>query len=223
MARSTPELRKPDPALPPRQPAPRAPRRGARDHPPADGVDGLTLREIGARRGRFAHCPLPALRRQALAARRRRDARGFARCGNGSSRHGRSGRDRAAFEAMGVAYVGFAVANPAHYRVMFGVRFATAESAKAIDCDLTAEADGAFQALVDALAALQRDAIVRDEDTLTMARFVWSVVHGVAMLAIDGQLREPGAVEAIDALRYRASAHRHRRRGVRASAAAPLT
>ena len=30
------------------------------------------------------------------------------------------GRDRAAFEAMGVAYIHFVVANPSHYRVMFG-------------------------------------------------------------------------------------------------------
>ena len=53
---------------------------------------------------------------------------------------------------------------------------------------------------MDALAALQRDAIVRDEDTVTMARFVWAVVHGVAMLGIDGQLREPGGVEEL--MRY---------------------
>jgi hypothetical protein len=30
-----------------------------------------------------------------------------------------------------------------------------------------------------------------------MARFVWAVVHGVAMLGIDGQLREAGAVEEL--------------------------
>jgi hypothetical protein len=33
-----------------------------------------------------------------------------------------------------------------------------------------------------------------------MARFVWAVVHGVAMLAIDGQLHEPGSVD--DLMRY---------------------
>src|SRR5919106_3089193 len=32
----------------------------------------------------------------------------------------RGGKGRAGFEAMGRAYVGFAVANPSHYRVMFG-------------------------------------------------------------------------------------------------------
>jgi hypothetical protein len=30
-----------------------------------------------------------------------------------------------------------------------------------------------------------------------MARFVWAVVHGVAMLGIDGQLRAPGSIEEL--------------------------
>ena len=94
---------------------------------------------------------------------------------------------------MGGAYVRFAVDNPSHYRVMFG----GVVDPKACDPELAAEAAGAFQALVDALAALQRGGIVRADDTLTMARFVWAVVHGVAMLGIDGQLPEPGAVEAL--------------------------
>ena len=41
---------------------------------------------------------------------------------------------------------------------------------------------------------------MRADDTVTMARFVWAVVHGVAMLGIDGQLREPGGVEEL--MRY---------------------
>jgi len=68
---------------------------------------------------------------------------------------------------------------------------------EASEPELAAEAAGAFQALVDALAALQRDAIVRGDDTVKMARLVWAVVHGVAMLGIDGQLREPGDVEEL--------------------------
>ena len=41
---------------------------------------------------------------------------------------------------------------------------------------------------------------MRADDTVTVARFVWAVVHGVAMLGIDGQLREPNAVEEL--MRY---------------------
>ena len=69
--------------------------------------------------------------------------------------------------------------------------------AEAGDAELDTEAAGAFQSLVDALAALQRDGLVRGDDTLTMARFVWATVHGVAMLGIDGQLRQPGDDDAV--------------------------
>ncbi|HEX2166675.1 MAG TPA: TetR-like C-terminal domain-containing protein, partial [Longimicrobiales bacterium] len=65
------------------------------------------------------------------------------------------------------------------------------------DPELETEAGGAFQALVDAVTALQRDGILRDDEPVVTARFVWAVVHGVAMLAIDGQLHEEGAVDEL--------------------------
>jgi hypothetical protein len=58
----------------------------------------------------------------------------------------------------------------------------------------------AMRASVDALSSLQGDRVVRGDDILLMARFVWAVVHGVAMLAIDGQLPEPGGIEEL--MRY---------------------
>lgn len=162
----------------------------------ADGVDGLTLREIGARLGvsRTALYRHFADKRALLAAVATEGFRTLREQLVTAWEEG--GRGRAAFEMMGMAYVRFAVANPAHYRVMFGGFV----DPKACDPELAAEAAGAFQALVDALAVLQRDAIMRAEGTVQMARFVWAVVHGVAMLGIDGQLSEPGAVEAL--MRY---------------------
>jgi AcrR family transcriptional regulator len=105
------------------------------------------------------------------------------------------GRGREGFEAMGMAYVAFAVANPSHYRVMFG-RFIESCSK---DAAFVQEATAAFQVLVDSLVELQEARLVRRDDPLVLARFVWSVVHGVAMLVIDGQLR--GADERGEALR----------------------
>jgi AcrR family transcriptional regulator len=105
----------------------------------------------------------------------------------------RGGRGRAAFEAMGVAYVRFAVANPSHYRVMFGGFL----EPRAGETEFAAEAAGAFQALVDALAALQHDGVARRDDTVMMARFIWAVVHGVALLAIDGLLPKPADVDEL--------------------------
>ncbi len=93
------------------------------------------------------------------------------------------------FEAMGLAYVRFALAQPSHYRVMFG----GGVDPGAIDPELAEESGGAFQVLVGALAALQHRGLVRQEDPLQLARYVWAVVHGVAMLAIDGQLQHQGA------------------------------
>ena len=58
------------------------------------------------------------------------------------------------------------------------------------DPELIQEAEAAFQALVDALVAQQREGLVRRDDPILLARFVWSVVHGIAMLTIDGQLHQ---------------------------------
>jgi AcrR family transcriptional regulator len=110
-----------------------------------------------------------------------------------------AGRGRAGFEAMGVAYVRFATANPAHYRVMFG-RFVAGASAFP---ELEAEGAAAFQVLVDSLVEQQHDGIVIDGDPARLGRFVWSAVHGVAMLAIDGRLGPASAIEALAAFTVR--------------------
>jgi AcrR family transcriptional regulator len=85
---------------------------------------------------------------------------------------------------MGFAYVRFAIENPAHYRVMFGGFLDRCKD----EPGLMADAGAAFQALVDAIVDLQRERLIRQDDPRQLARFVWATVHGIAMLAIDGQL-----------------------------------
>lgn len=158
-----------------------------------EGVDGVTLREIGARLGvsRTALYRHFADKRALLAAVATEGFRMLRQQLVSAWQDGDHGR--AGFTAMGTAYVGFAVSNPSHYRVMFGGFV----DPKTCDPELAAEAAGAFQALVDALAEQQRAGLVRADDTVTMARFVWALVHGVAMLAIDGQLREASDIELL--------------------------
>ena len=98
-----------------------------------------------------------------------------------------------------MAYVRFAVANPAHYRVMFG-GFVAGHT----DPELVREGSGAFQALVDAIVSLQKEGLMRPDDPVLSARSIWALVHGVAMLIIDGQLGPEADCGGVRALRHRA-------------------
>lgn len=95
------------------------------------------------------------------------------------------GRGREGFEAMGRAYVRFAAEHRSHYRVMFG---GFIESC-ARDAAFIEEARSAFQVLVDALVEQQQRGLIRKDDPMLQARWIWSMVHGISMLVIDGQLR----------------------------------
>jgi AcrR family transcriptional regulator len=149
----------------------------------ADGVRGLTLRGVGqtlgvSRTALYRHFSDKAALLSEVAGEGFRTLRLET-----IDAWERGGRGWAGFEAMGAAYVRFAVANPAHYRVMFGGFVVGSPNA-----DVAREGSGAFQALVDAIVWLQRERLMRDEDPQQLARFVWAVVHGVAMLIIDGLL-----------------------------------
>jgi AcrR family transcriptional regulator len=157
------------------------------------GVDELTLRGVGdalgvSRTALYRHF---SDKQSLVAAVAREGFRAF-RVALVAAWEG-AGRGLPGLDAMGEAYLRFAVAHPAHYRVMFG-RFV---ESKLRDPALLEEADGAFQALLGALLQLQRDGLARQDDPLVQARFVWSVVHGLAMLTIDGQLPEDGAGAAL--------------------------
>jgi AcrR family transcriptional regulator len=167
----------------------------------ADGVAGLTLRGVGqtlgvSRTALYRHFAdkaalLSEVAREGFRTLRLETIEAWER----------GGRGWAGFEAMGAAYVRFAVANPSHYRVMFGGFVVGSPNA-----DVAREGAGAFQALVDAIAWLQQDGLMRPDDAQQLARFVWALVHGIAMLIIDGLLgaADPDAFARFAIARVRA-------------------
>jgi AcrR family transcriptional regulator len=94
------------------------------------------------------------------------------------------GDARTRFRESGIAYVVFAVKHPNLFRVMFGEE--TADTSE--HPELKAAASQAFavlQGLVeqDQVAVGTRD----DRDREKVGLSAWALVHGIAMLCIDGQ------------------------------------
>ena len=87
-------------------------------------------------------------------------------------------------QASGVAYVNFAIAHPAYYRVMFSA-FQPGESTCS---ELSDAGHDAFSVLVGAITRGQTADKIKPGDPQQLAWIAWSLVHGLAMLIIERQL-----------------------------------
>jgi AcrR family transcriptional regulator len=96
---------------------------------------------------------------------------------------------------LGRAYVRWAVAHPDHYRVMFG-----SEISRVGHPALVVAADQAFGDLLDSIARCQEAGIVEGRDPRLVAAPLWSLVHGVASLAIGGDLHAVGIEQDPEAM-----------------------
>lgn len=90
------------------------------------------------------------------------------------------------FKYCGIGYIEFALAHPAHYRVMFGP---CKDKSRASE-ELKKSAATSFQTLLNAIAACQAQGLVHDGDLMAMALAAWSMVHGFSMLLIEQLLQE---------------------------------
>jgi AcrR family transcriptional regulator len=89
-----------------------------------------------------------------------------------------------AFAAIGEAYVEFAVRHPAHFRVMFGPCI----EEEGFCPGLSPSGRDAFQILVDTLDELAAARVVSPAARPGAELVVWSMVHGLAALSVDGAL-----------------------------------
>jgi AcrR family transcriptional regulator len=160
-----------------------------------EGVAGLTLRAVGARLGvsrtaLYRHFADKGTLLAVVAAEGFRAFRAALHDAVVSNGGGVAG-----FEAMGRGYITFALEHPSHYRVMFGGFLEACPRSP----EMVAEAEGSFRVLVDSIVSLQQAGYVRAGDPQQLARYVWAVSHGVAMLVLDGQLPD---VNPMDEMRY---------------------
>lgn len=89
-------------------------------------------------------------------------------------------------QATGEAYVRYALEHPTHFRVMFG-HFPADEPTES---SLSKVSQGTFQILVDIITAGQATGVLKAGDPKLLAIGRWSVVHGLAMLLLDGMLND---------------------------------
>ncbi|MEL6350897.1 MAG: TetR/AcrR family transcriptional regulator [Cyanobacteria bacterium J06627_28] len=94
----------------------------------------------------------------------------------------------ASLQATGVAYVRYALEHPTHFRIMFG-SFPTETST---DSSLHIVSKSTFQILVDIINKGQAAGLIKTGEPAALALSRWSLVHGLAMLLLDGMLPERG-------------------------------
>lgn len=89
------------------------------------------------------------------------------------------------FLELGVSYVEFALAHPAHFQVMFSPGLLDED-----DAALSAARDAAFAELTGGADALVAEGRADDGAAAVVAG--WSLVHGLATLALSGNLERAG-------------------------------
>jgi len=108
------------------------------------------------------------------------------------ARAGGDGRDR--LEAVGCAYVRFALDNPERFALMFRTELLD-ESDRA----LRDARDTAMSRLVDVIALCSSQGYLRGRNVETVAAAAWSLTHGLAQLWLAGRL--PARINERDAHR----------------------
>ncbi|HEY5892937.1 MAG TPA: TetR/AcrR family transcriptional regulator, partial [Chthoniobacterales bacterium] len=110
---------------------------------------------------------------------------------------------RTRIKGLGDAYIRYALEHPGHYRAMFHAEFHDAD-------DFPAKKEAAERTF-DSLLNLVREGISRGElvnrPPAPLATAIWSAVHGMSLLFLDGHIHSPpGPREIIDLLLERLDA-----------------
>ena len=149
-----------------------------------DGVEALSLREVARRAGVSAMAPYRhyADKNALIAA---VAAHGFGALGNALRAADQSAAPGEALVAQAVAYVRYALANPMLFRLMFGAKRPDAMPDVLPDPALEPVASATYAVLSYRVAS--ETPAEGDREARTIG--CWSLVHGLASLFLDGEIR----------------------------------
>lgn len=150
------------------------------------GIGALSLREVARKAGvshnaPYHHFPDKAAILAAIS------IDGFERLGAAmaAARREVKGSDPLGrLQSCGHAYVSFAIAHPAHFRVMFRPELAGCHA------DVTQAAAPSFDNLVQSVRDCQEAKVAPPGDPMPLVLTCWSAVHGLASLWLDGPLSQ---------------------------------
>jgi AcrR family transcriptional regulator len=153
------------------------------------GIDSLTMREIVNQIGVSRMAPYRHFKNKAelLAVLAQEGFEGMYAATQLAVRTSAQPIDR--LQAIGVAYIFYAIDRPVHYRVMFDASL----SNRTIYPLLYQSAVKNFDCLVEILIQCQQQGAIRAGDTQQIAQITWSLVHGLSLLSIDRQFATMGA------------------------------
>ena len=161
----------------------------------AGGIEELSLRAVARRAGVSAMAPYRHYpdKESLLAAVAQRGFQGLRTVLLAADQGAAPGM---ALQEQSVAYVRYALDNPALFRLMFG----SAKFGK--HPDLAASGGSAYAVLAQRIAAETPDPEQRDARALGC----WSLVHGLSVLLLDGRLGAPLSAVPVEALVRRVAA-----------------
>ena len=147
------------------------------------GPGAFTLREVARRAGVSHNAPYRHFRDKdaLLAAVAAQGFRELTRAMRDAGKRQSKALDR--LKQSGLAYVAFAIRRPEHFTVMFD---APVRSSK--DAEYLQASQEAFNTLVNYIRNCQDEGQLPAGNTLERALYAWSLVHGIAKLAVAGRL-----------------------------------
>jgi AcrR family transcriptional regulator len=97
---------------------------------------------------------------------------------------------------IGLAYIEFAIKNPGAFRLMFGRQIIQQDRSE----KLCSDAKKTFNEYLIAVKALEEDKSITSVDYAVLANYFWTIVHGLAILLINGQIKITGQNYGLPAL-----------------------